>query len=96
MFSKDGLKPDAKKVEVKTNMERPAVLQAVQWSVGLKYLSKFLDNLLEMCEALRRLTHKDEEWIWTDEQETAFERIKKAVVRVPVLRYFDATKPTEV
>ena len=64
--------------------------------VGLvKYLSEFLNNLSEMCESLRHLTHKGAEWIWTEEQETAFERIKKVVVTAPVLRYFYETEPIE-
>ena len=96
VLSKDGLKPDPKKVEAITKMERPADVPAVQRFVGLvKYLSKFLNNLSEMCEPLCRLTHKDAEWMWTEEQETAFERIKKAVVGAPVLKYFDETEPTE-
>ena len=96
VLSKDGLKPDPKKVEAITKMERPADVPAVQRFVGLvKYLSKFLNNLSEMCELLHRLTHKDAEWMWTEEQETAFEHIKKAVVGVPVLKYFDETEPTE-
>ena len=48
-----------------------------------------------MCEPLRRLTHKGAEWIWGHEQEVAFERIKEAVVKAPVLRYFNESDPTE-
>lgn len=96
VMTKDGLKPDPRKVEAITKMERPADVLAVQRFVGLvKYLSKFLKDLSEMCEPLRRLTHKDAEWNWTDEQEAAFERIKEAVVKTPVLRYFNESEPTE-
>ena len=62
-MTKDGLKPDARKVEVTVKMERPNRVPAVQRFIGLvKYLSKFLQELSEMCEALRRSTHKDAEW----------------------------------
>ena len=48
-----------------------------------------------MCDALRRSTHKDAEWAWGHEQEVAFERIKEAVVKAPVLKYFNESDPTE-
>ena len=89
VMAKDALKPDPKKIEAIVKMERPADVPAVQRFLGLvKYLSKFLQALSEMCEPLRRLTHKNAEWIWTHEQEDAFERVKEAVVKAPVLKYF--------
>ena len=71
MLSKDGLKPDPKKVEAITKMERPADMPAVQFQrfvSFVKYLSKFLKNLPEIGEPLRCLIHKDTEWIWIEEQ----------------------------
>ena len=56
-------------------------------------MSKFLQDLSEMCELLRRLTHKGAEWIWGHEQEVAFERVKEAVVKAPVLTYFNESEP---
>ena len=47
-------------------MERPADVPAVQWFIELvKYLSKFLQDPSELCEPLRRLTHKKAELNWT-------------------------------
>ena len=77
VMTKGGLKRYSRKVEAIVKMERPADVPAVQRFIGLgTYLSKFLQDLSEMCEPLRRLTHKDAEWIWSHEQEDAFERIK--------------------
>ena len=45
--------------------------------------------------AITRLTHKDAEWIWSHEQEDAFEGINEAVVKEPVLKYFSENDPTE-
>ena len=64
--------------------------------IGLvKYLSKFLNNLSQICKPIRRLTHKDAEWRWSAEQDEAFRKIKEAVTTAPVLQYFDATRNTE-
>ena len=68
----------------------------MQRLIGLvKYLSKFLDNLSQICEPIRRLTHKGTEWKWTTEQDGALRKIKEAVTTAPILQYFDPTKHTE-
>lgn len=86
VITKNGLKADPKKVKAIIKMERSADVPAVQRFIGLvKYVSKFLQDLSEMCEPLRWLTHNNTEWTWTHEQEDAFERIKDAVSKAPVL-----------
>ena len=77
-------------------MERPSDVAAVRRLVGLvNYLSKFLNKLSELCEPLRRLTHKGVEWSWSIEQEKAFESVKQAVTTAPVVRYFYSSEPVE-
>ena len=63
VMTRNGLKADPKKVEAIIKMEQPADVSAVQRFIGLvKCLSKFLQDLSELCEPLRRLTHKKAEW----------------------------------
>ena len=61
----------------------------------VKYLSKFLSDLSQICEPIRRLTHKDVQWSWTKEQDVPFDNIKEAVTSAPVLKFLDSSKPTE-
>ncbi|KAJ8018232.1 hypothetical protein HOLleu_43886 [Holothuria leucospilota] len=61
----------------------------------VKYLSKFLPSLSNKCEPLNRLTHKDADWHWGEEQQQAFQEIKHLVSIAPVLRYFDQRIPLE-
>ncbi|XP_015753291.1 PREDICTED: uncharacterized protein LOC107333048 [Acropora digitifera] len=76
-------------------MKKPDDGAAVHRLICLvKYLSKFLSDLSQICEPIRRLTHKDVPW--TKEQDAAFNKIKGAVTYAPVLKYFDSSKPTEV
>ena len=70
-------------------MEWPA---EIHWACEV---SKFLQHLSELCEPLHRLTHKKAEWNWTHEREDAFEKIKDAVSKVPVLKFFSESDPTE-
>ena len=96
VLTPEGVKPDPSKVEAILKMERPKDVAAVRRLVGLvNYLSKFLSKLSELCEPLRRLTHKDVEWRWSAEQEEAFESVKCAVTSAPVLRYFNSAEPVE-
>ena len=61
----------------------------------VKYLSTFLSNLFELCQPLRKLTHKDAEWQWTQEQKHTFKSLKVAVTQAPVLKYFSPQAQTE-
>ncbi|KAK3746315.1 hypothetical protein QZH41_006887 [Actinostola sp. cb2023] len=95
-LTKEGLKLDPNKVNAIMNMMRPEDVPVVHRLIGMvKYLSKFLSDLSQMCEPIRKLTHKDEPWNWTEKQEQAFQNIKEAVASAPILKYFDAAKPTE-
>ena len=96
VITRNGLKADPKKVKAIIKMEQPADVPAVQRFIGLvKYLSKFLQDQSELCEPLRRLTHRKAEWNWTHEQEDAFEKIKDAVSKAPVLKYCSESDLTE-
>ena len=95
-LTKGGLKPDPAKVKAILSMKKPDDVDAVQRLKGMvKYLSKFVSDLSQIFEPIRRLTHKDVPWFWTKEQDVAFDKIKEAVTSAPVLKYFDSSKPTE-
>ena len=96
MLTSRGHQPDPAKVEAVCEMEPPEDVAGIQRFVGMtKYLAKFLPDLSELSEPLRRLTHKDVEWSWTEVQTQAFENIKEAVTSAPVLKYFDPKADTE-
>ena len=79
-LTKEGLKPDPAKVKAILSMKKPDDVAAVQRLMGMvKYLSKFLGDLSQICEPIRRLTHKDVPWFWKKEQDAAFDKIKEAV-----------------
>ena len=96
VLTSEGVKPDPRKVEAVLKMEGPSDVAAVRRLVGLvKYLSKFLSKLSELCKPLRRLTHKGVEWSWLTEQEKAFESVKQAVTSAPILRYLNSSEAVE-
>ena len=95
-LTKEGLKPDPAKVKAILSIKKPGGVDAVQRLMGMvKYLLKFLGDLSQICEPIRRLTYKDIPWFWTKEHDVAFDKIKEAVTSAPVLKLFDSSKPTE-
>ena len=92
----EGVKPDPREIDAIVNMETPIDVQGVQHLIGMvKYLLKFLTNLSELCQPLCKLTHKDAQWQWTQEQERAFQSLKVAVTQAPVPKYFSPEAQTE-
>ena len=97
IFSSEGIKIDPDKVEAVKEMPRPADVEAVQRLNGfVNYLAKFLPKLADVMEPIRRLTRKDTDWIWAEEQEKAFEDVKKLVTEAPVLSYYNPEGELEI
>ena len=84
-----GLQVDPAKVRAITEMPTPTDKAGVQRLLGFaQYLAKFLPHLSDITKPLRDLTQRDVDWIWDSAQQTAFEKLKEAVTRTPVLRYY--------
>jgi hypothetical protein len=95
LLTAEGVKPNPEKIAAITNMEKPTDVKGVQRLLGMaNYLTKFLENLSDICEPIQKLTHKENEWNWTFEQDEAFEKLKEAVTKAPVLKYFNSKMET--
>ena len=57
------------------------------------YLSRFLPKLADVIEPVRKLTHKDREWSWAEDQINAFENIKVLLTRALILAYCNPKLP---
>lgn len=69
------------------------IYQAKRFIGQVKYLSKFLQEWATRNSCC--LTHKNAEWNWTHEQDDTFQRVKDAVCKVPVHKYFSKSDTTE-
>ena len=88
----DGIKVDPKKIEA-IQMDLPQNVTSLQSFNGMvNYLKKFSPVLSELSEPLRRLCKSGVEWAWESKQQNAFEAIKRVIMTLPVLAYFDNTK----
>lgn len=92
-----GLEPDPDKIEAVLDMPTPQNVEDAQRLNGfVTYLSKFMPKLADVMEPIRRLTRKDTEWDWSEEQESALRKVKSLATDAPVLRYYDPTCQLEV
>ena len=93
VLTPDGLKPDPSKVKAIVAMPTPSGKKALQRPLRMiTYLAKFLPNLSDVIEPLRRLLDKDVQWHWNDTQEKSWKQVKQLITREPVLKYFDPSK----
>ena len=96
-LNKDGTKPDPKKVAAFVNSPRPTNVSELRSLLGMSnYSSQYNYDYATITEPLRRLTHKDEKFIWGTKQEEAYQKLKTALLSSPVTSYFDISKETVV
>ena len=49
-----------------------------------------------IAKPMTDLTKKDRDFIWSNEEEAAFQKLKEALTSAPILQVFDKDKPHEV
>ena len=77
ILSKDGIKPDPKKVDAITKMDEPTNKEGLQRFIGMAtYLSKFIPNMSQTAAPLRSLLEKDVEWHWEEQQAESYQNLK--------------------
>ncbi|KAI8506223.1 hypothetical protein Bbelb_156500 [Branchiostoma belcheri] len=93
ILTKDGLKPDPKKVRAITSMKAPTNKAEVMTMLGMvNYLAKFTPNLSEVTAPLRELLREDIEFVWDDKRKQAFADMKTVVAEASTLSYYDPHK----
>lgn len=93
LLSSKGVEVDLEKVEAIKNLREPQNKTELQRLLGMvTYLAKFIPNLSDLTQPLRKLLEKNTEWFWTPHQSEAVVRIKDALSSTPVLVYYDVNK----
>ena len=99
VIKQGGIHVDPKKIQDIQEWPRPTSLTTLQSLLGLTgYYRKFIKNYTEIATPLTNLTKKgtDVKKEWTDLQEQALEKLKKALSEAPILRSPDLDLPMEV
>ena len=93
IISAEGTKPDPDYVKRILELQKPAKNQIGRFIGMVQWLGKFIPNLAKKLEPITRLRRKGEKYQWGAEQEKAFDDIKAAVQKTPILKHPDLTKP---
>lgn len=97
IFSASGYEADPDKIEAINKLKVPTNVKELQRLLGMvTYLSKFIKNLSDITEPLRKLLVKDVAWFWDNEQQEAFVKIKQALTTTPVLGYYDVNEEVKL
>lgn len=97
VISSNGIRPASSKVEALISFRRPENVAEVKSFLGLaNYLNKFIPNLATLDEPLRRILRHSTKFVWSEEQQTAFDTIKKALSDTDNLGYFSVDDATSV
>lgn len=93
ILSREGLKPDPKKIDAVQQLPTPEDKQAVQRLLGVVgYLQKFAPNLSDAAAPMRDLVKRNVNFRWDEDVHgAALKKVKTILSEPPVLRYFDSS-----
>ena len=92
-INREGLQPSDSKVAAIVEAPPPKNVSKLKSFLGMvNYYGKFLPNLSTTLASLYRLLKKETPWQWSDEQQQAFDEVKK-LLQSPNLVHFDGDKP---
>ncbi|MDN6497868.1 MAG: hypothetical protein L0K54_12055 [Tetragenococcus koreensis] len=93
----DGLALDEEKIASIRNFPVPKDAKALATFIGMaSFVRTHIPNLATIQEPLSRLKKKGNAWIWGDEQQKAFEKIKALLISPPVLRTYNPDFKSEL
>ena len=94
IISRNGLKPDPKKLEAIKNYPVPRDVSELRSVMGLfSYYRRFVQNFSVIAAPLFKLLNKGEKFQWDCDCQKAFDVLKGKLTESPVLGYPDFSKP---
>jgi len=90
VVSKEGTKPDPKKIDVVLCFPKPKTVTSVRSFLGLTgYYRKYVRGYSRLAGPLFELTKKDVAFVWNQDCQQAFDSLKRALVNAPILVHPD-------
>src|SRR5437660_11919935 len=88
---------DKKKVQALLDWPVSTHLKSVQSFLGLaNFYRKFIKDFSTVTQPLHDLIKKDTPFVWSSEQQTAFNQLKKAFTSAPLLTYPNRTQEIRI
>jgi len=97
MISPQGLRMDEEKIQMIKEWKEPTNIKGIQSFLGFaNFYRRFTQDYSQITTPLTRLKRKEIDWKWGDEQQTACEMLKPAMVTEPILQHFDPERPVTI
>lgn len=92
MIYQEGVRVDSHKIQAVSEWPTPQTIKALRGFLGLTgYYRKFVRNYGLIAKPLTNLLRKGQ-FLWNEESQIAFEKLKKAMIETPVLQLPDFKK----
>ncbi|XP_063895318.1 uncharacterized protein LOC135118122 [Helicoverpa armigera] len=89
-----GVCPNPDKIKAVTQFPTPKNPKDIKSFLGLVgYYRRFIENFSKITKPLTSLLKKDVSFIWSSEQENAFNILKQKLTTAPLLQYPDFSRP---
>lgn len=96
-ISEQGVQPNKLKTEAILKLKPPTNKKELRQFCGLaNYFRKFIINFAFIMQPITKLLKKHAIWMWSSEQDDAFELIKSILADKPVLKIFDHKLPIQL
>ena len=93
VISYSGISADTKKVEAVNEFPVPKDVKQLRSFLGLaSYYRQFILGFSKVANPLFALTKKDVSYVWSEECQKAFDKLKGCLTKAPVLVYPDFTE----
>ena len=97
IISGEGIRPTKEKIEAVQNYPPPTNIKQLRSFLGLiNYLNRFIPNLADKSERLRRLIRKDIPWAWNTAEQACFDELKRLVTGETVMVHYNKDLKTRV
>ena len=97
LVTKDGIKPDPAKLKAISEFPVPKDLTQLRSFLGLaNQLTSFLPDFVQNTTRMRQLLKKNTAWLWTEEINTEFNRVKLLLTSDALVKPFDPKLKTQL
>ncbi|KAK1422205.1 hypothetical protein QVD17_25165 [Tagetes erecta] len=92
VINANGILVDPSKVEAVMKWKPPKTPTEIRSFLGLAgYYRRFIQDFSKIASPLTKLTRKDTKFVWSKEQEQAFQTLKEKLTQAPVLSLLEGT-----
>lgn len=93
VISDQGVSPQPNKITAISNYPVPKNQKNIKQFLGLVgYYRRFIENFSKIARPLTKLLRKDQPFLWSDEQQVAFDFFRNALTSEPILQFPDFSK----